>query len=59
VADTKGKEWTTYSMRSAVQTVKDKKMCFLRRYTCAQAMLWFFLINLKGCNVGITDGRDL
>jgi hypothetical protein len=30
VADTERKEWTTYSVRSAVQAVKDKKMNFLK-----------------------------
>jgi hypothetical protein len=30
VADTKRKEWTTPSIRSAMQAVKDKEMGFLK-----------------------------
>jgi hypothetical protein len=32
---------------------------FMMIGTGVQAILRFFLRNLRGCNVGITDGRDL
>jgi hypothetical protein len=32
---------------------------FAKTGTCVQAMLRFFLRNLKGCDVGIADGRDI
>jgi hypothetical protein len=32
---------------------------FMKTYTGVQAILRFCLRNLRGCNVGITDGRDL
>jgi hypothetical protein len=32
---------------------------FIKIGTGVQAILSFCLSNLKGCNVGITDGRDL
>jgi hypothetical protein len=32
---------------------------FMKIDTGVQAILRFRLSNLKGCNVGITDGRDL
>jgi hypothetical protein len=32
---------------------------FMKTGTCVQAILRFCLRNLRGCNVGITDRRDL
>jgi hypothetical protein len=32
---------------------------FMKTGTGVQAILRFYLRNLRGCNVGITDGRDL
>jgi hypothetical protein len=32
---------------------------FMKIATGLQAILRFWLRNLKGCNVGITDGRDV
>jgi hypothetical protein len=32
---------------------------FMTIATGVQAILWVWLRNLRGCNVGITDGRDL
>jgi hypothetical protein len=32
---------------------------FMKIVTGVQAILTIYLINLRGCNVGITDGRDL
>jgi hypothetical protein len=32
---------------------------FMKTGKGVQAILWFCLSNLKRCNVGITDGRDL
>jgi hypothetical protein len=32
---------------------------FMETGTGVQATLQFSLINLRGCNVGITEGRDL
>jgi hypothetical protein len=34
-------------------------MCSMKTGTGVQAILRFSLSNLKGCSVGITDGRDL
>jgi hypothetical protein len=33
--------------------------CFMKTGTGMQAIFRFCLRNFKGCNVGITDGRDL
>jgi hypothetical protein len=32
---------------------------FMKIGTCVQATLRLCLRNLRGCNIGITDGRDL
>jgi hypothetical protein len=34
-------------------------LCFMNTGVAVRALLRFRLSNLKGCNVGITDGRDL
>jgi hypothetical protein len=34
-------------------------LCFMKTGTGVQAILGFCLRNLRGCNAGITDGRDL
>jgi hypothetical protein len=31
---------------------------FVKIGTGVKAKIWFFLRNLRGCNIGITDGRD-
>jgi hypothetical protein len=33
--------------------------CFMKIGTSLQSILRFYLKSLKGCNVGITEGRDL
>jgi hypothetical protein len=45
----------------AVEMASCGKIClpsFMKIATGVQAILRFRLRNLKGCNVGITDGRD-
>jgi hypothetical protein len=49
-------------MRYAIDMASDSMIYipnFMNTVPGIQAILWFFLSNLSGCNVGITDGKAL
>jgi hypothetical protein len=49
-------------MKCAIEMGSDGMIyiqCFVKIGTGVQEILRFCLSNLNGCNVGITDGRDL
>jgi hypothetical protein len=35
------------------------KPSFMKTGSSVQVMLWFCLRNMRGCNVGVTDGKGL
>jgi hypothetical protein len=42
-----------------MKCVVEMSSCYMKTDTGVQAVLRFCLRNLRGCNVRITDGRDL
>jgi hypothetical protein len=47
--------WNIFNWRVLVDNIPS----FVKTGTGVEATVRFFLNNLRGCNVGITDGRDL